>query len=82
MPSTIIALNGSTPLNKRAARAPYNITSPPEPLVQIQNNVTELSLDTRYQNCTNGFAPLKKGPPELQIRNIFEMHLLLSHWSK
>ena len=53
--------NGSAlPLpNKRAAGALNKkcllITSPPEPLVQIQNNFTQLFL---MQNCTNSFARL------------------------
>ena len=40
--------NGSAPLNKRATRALdkkyLETASPPEPLVQIQNNFTELFL--------------------------------------
>ena len=38
-------INGSALLNTRATRAPEKIletTYPPEPLVQIQNNFTEL----------------------------------------
>ena len=39
-------------------------------------------LYTLHQNCK--MVPLcwTKGLPELQIRNIFKRHLLLSHWSK
>ena len=57
----------------------FKKTSPPEPLTQIQNNYTKLFL---YQNCTNGYAPLTKGLPELQIRNTFKRLFLLIHWSK
>ena len=41
-------INGSAPQNRRAARAPdkkyLQMTSPPESLVQIKNNFTELFL--------------------------------------
>ena len=41
-------INGSTPLNRRVARAPdkkYPLTAfPPEPQIQIQNNFTGLLL--------------------------------------
>ena len=39
-----------------------DISSPPESLLQIQNNFTKMFLMmTSTQNCTIGFAPLNKG---------------------
>ena len=60
-------INGSTPLNRRAQDKKYFKTS--EPMVQIQNNFTEMFLtipstkiahNTLYQNCSNGSALLNK----------------------
>ena len=78
--------NGSAPLNKRAARAPdkkyLKKTSPFEPLVQIHNISSELFLiipSTKIAQMV--WLHWTKGPPELQIRNLFKPHLL-NHWSE
>ena len=55
----------------------------PEPLVQIQNNFTELFLlipSTKLAQIV--LLRWTKGPPEPQIRNIFKRHLLWNHLSK
>ena len=56
---------------------------PTEPLIQIQNNFTELFLMSPFTKIAQ-IVPLHwtKWPPKLQIRNIFKRHLLLNDWSK
>ena len=39
-----------------------------------------VSLDTLFQNCTNGSVLLSKRALEFQLRNILKRHLLLNHW--
>ena len=78
--------NGSAPPNRRAARAPdkkYLKMTSPEPLVQIQNNFTELFLIMPFTKIAQMvLLCLTKRLPEIKIRNIFKRHLLLNHWSK
>ena len=55
----------------------------PEPLVQIQNNFTELFLIMPFTKIAQmGQLRWTKGPPELQTRNIFKLDFLLNHWPK
>ena len=77
--------NGSAPLNKGTARAldkKCPSTTSSEPLVQIQNNFTELFLIKPFTKIAQ-MVPLcwTKGLPERQIRNILKQHLL-NHWPK
>ena len=56
----------------------------PDPLVQIQNDFTELFL---ISHPTTKIAQMvsiywTKGLPELLIRNVFKQHILLNHCSK
>ena len=56
----VVLLHGTGGLPELQIRN-LKMTFSPEPLVQIQNNFTKLvSLDTLYQNCTNGSALLNK----------------------
>ena len=78
--------NGSAPPNMGAAR-PLDKkcllkTLPPEPLVQIQNYLTELFLIMPLPKLRIWFHSTEKGSPELQIWNIFKQHPLLNHCSK
>ena len=58
------------------------MTFPPGPLVQIQNNFTELFLLMPFTKIAQMVTLHRtKGQPELQIRNNFKRHLL-NHWSK
>ena len=53
------------------------------PLLQIQNNFTELFLIIPSTKIAQmGSLRGTKGLPELQIRNDFKWHFLLNHWSK
>ena len=73
--------------NKGTARALDKkcllMTFPCEPLVQIQNNFTELFLIMPLTKIAQMvLLHWTKGLPELQITNIFKRHILLNHWSK
>ena len=69
MPSAKIALNGSAPSNKTAARALdkiYPRTTSPEPLVQIQNNFTEMFIMMPSAKITQTVLLCRtRGVPEL-----------------
>ena len=78
-------INGSTPLNRRAATAPdkksfkqHLLNHWPKFKIISQN----CSYNTLYQNCTNGSAPLNKRAARALDKNIFKQHFLHNHWSK
>ena len=49
------------------------MTFPPEPLVRIQNNFTELFLTMASTKIAQTVSlGLKQGLPELQMRNVFK----------
>ena len=56
------------------------MTSPPEPLIQIQNNFKGLFLIIPSSKIAK-MVTLRRtqGLPELQIRNTFKQHFLLNH---
>ena len=86
--------NGSAPLNKMAARLKnrkkHNMTSPPRPLTQFQNNFTGMFLgwpSTKIaQTVLLGWT---RWPPELKlektlnissVNHLLKRHLLLNQW--
>ena len=78
MPSAKTAKNGSAPPNKRAVRAlekKYHETTYPEPLVQIQNNLTEKFLMIPFtkieQTVPLGWTKGHQSPrKEISLNNI------------